>query len=102
MPLANLAFGSQAAAGMLAGLVQEAPDGPCRRLAAGLGNTLALLGADAQELVRALGDRSARGRRLTLRRYVSVRAFVRIARALTRDRPWHRCASRSGAPPSER
>src|SRR4051794_24410292 len=76
MPLAHIAFGSRAAAGMLTGLATGLPLGECRALVLGSGTVLVELSSDADELWRGLGDRSRSGRRTSAQRSVSIRGLI--------------------------
>jgi hypothetical protein len=90
LPLGRVAFGSRAASGMLGGLANGLPAGGCRTLVLGSGNTLALLGRDADELWRGLGDRSADGRTSSAR-YASTSGLIGHTRALLGGPKWAAC-----------
>jgi hypothetical protein len=92
MPLALMAFGSRAAAGMLSGLSSGLPVGDCRSLVLGSGNMLAALSSDADEMWRALGDRSRFGRQTSTRRYDSIREMVEYIRGMLGRPAWSVCA----------
>jgi hypothetical protein len=77
---------------MLAALTRDLPDGRCRRLVLGSGNTLAILSSEADELWRGIGDRSGRGHRISVQRYASVRALVSFVRRILRGPAWASCA----------
>ena len=91
VPLAHIGFGGQAAAGMLANLGTGLPIGDCRGLVLGSGNTLAMLSSDADEMRRALGNRTDSGRRTSSLRYESIRELIDYARGMLRGPEWTAC-----------
>ena len=91
LPLAHIGFGGRVAAGILTALAKSLPEGRCRGLVLGSGNTLALLSAEADEVRRGLGDRSRAGLRLSLERLASVRSFVAYARGMLGGQEWASC-----------
>jgi hypothetical protein len=97
-PLGRVAFGSRAAAGMLTGIANGLPGGDCRALVLGSGNMLSLLSSDADEMWRALGDRSRLGRQTSALRYASIRELIASTGAMLRGPGWSACRPpRAGA-----
>jgi hypothetical protein len=96
VPLAHLAYGSRAAGRMLMGLAAGLPAGNCRAVVLGSGNTLALLSSDADEMWRALGDRSRSGRRLSFARYASIGELIGYAGGMLRGPGWAACTPPPG------
>jgi hypothetical protein len=71
-PLAHLAMNGRTDGGILYSLAQHLPAGDCRQAVLGRSNTIRLLAADADEILRAVRDRTPSGRSATATRASSM------------------------------
>ena len=92
-PLAHVSVDGRTNGTILYGLGQRLESAKCRAFVVGRANTLRLIAADADQMVRTIWDTSSRGRYLTANGIGSITGFLRTMR---------RDIARSGLGPCER
>jgi hypothetical protein len=79
-PLAHVSVDGRANSAILYGIGQRLEAAGCRAFVVGRANTLRLLAADADQLVRSIWDTSSRGRHYTANGVGSITGFLRTMR----------------------